>query len=195
LIVVYTPAGGEPEQYDASALRVSEASILQRTIDQKWAKIQEGLQEDDLDAMRGVVWVLKKRSNPSLRFGEIDPLVGEMTTRMDAREVESWVDHSFASADSDSDLTTEMVAAILLERLPGVAADPEHARRLVEARAKAPKADPAPDAEEPPATETDDPSPSLTSSEPATNTSDSSPTSSTSPLPESTDSPSGTSTP
>jgi hypothetical protein len=66
LIIVYTPAGGEPEQYDARSLRTSEASIVQRTIDMKWQAILEsGLETDDLDAMRGIVWVLKKRSEPS----------------------------------------------------------------------------------------------------------------------------------
>ncbi|MFB8127891.1 hypothetical protein ACFC5W_34400, partial [Streptomyces bacillaris] len=140
MIVVYTPAGGEPEQYDASSLRVSEAAIVQRTVDMKWQEIKEGLESDDLDAMRGIVWVIKKRSQPSLRFGEFDPGVDEMVSRMDRREVEAYVDNAFATTQDDSELTPETVAGILLERLPSVAADPEHARALIDARATSPKA-------------------------------------------------------
>jgi hypothetical protein len=179
LIIVYTPASGEPEYYDASSLRVSEASIVQRTIDMKWQEILKGLEEDDLDAMRGIVWVLKKRSDPSLRFGDFDPGVGEMTSRMDKREVETYVDNAFRVAESDSDLTPQMMADILLERLPDVAADPEHGRAVIEARLHGPKETAAPPpAPMPPG---DAPSPSPTSSSPETSTSDSSPTSSTSP--------------
>lgn len=184
MIIVYTPEGGQPEQYDASSLRVSEAAIVQRTIDMKWQEIREGLERDDLDAMRGIVWVLKKRSQPSLRFGDFDPGVDEMTSRMDQREVAAYVDNAFAVTENDSEMTSEEVAAFLLGRLPDIAADPEHARALIEARAKGPK-DPAEAAasEPQPTQETpgEDPTPSPTSSEPGTSTSDSSPTSSTSP--------------
>ncbi|MFJ2718993.1 hypothetical protein [Streptomyces sp. NPDC087437] len=175
MIVVYTPEGGQPEQYDASSLRVSEAAIVQRTVDMKWQDIKEGLERDDLDAMRGIVWVIKKRSNPSLRFGEFDPGVDDMVSRMDRREVEAYVEQAFSATLDDSELTPETVAGILRERLPDVAADPEHARALIGARVTSPKA---------PADETPDEatSPSPTSNEPETSTSDSSPTSSTSPL-------------
>lgn len=184
MIVVFTPAGGEPEHYDASTLRVSEAGIVQRTVDMKWQEIREGLERDDLDAMRGIVWVLKRRSNPSLRFGDFDPGVDEMTSRMDQREVAAYVDNAFAACESDENLTQEMVANLLRDRLPDVAADPEHARRLIEARVQVPKADEDQDdedAQEP--TPAAPSSPSPTSTGPETPTSDSSPTSSTS-LPE-----------
>ncbi|MGN7136766.1 hypothetical protein [Streptomyces pseudogriseolus] len=181
MIVVYTPAGGEPEHYDASTLRVSEASIVQRTVDMKWQDILQGLERDDLDAMRGVVWVLKKRSNPSLRFGEFDPGITEMTTRMDSKEIAAWLDNALAAVSSDGELTMEQIEQIILDRLPSVAVDPDHARELVLARTRAPK-DPAP-APEPEAQDapgTPDPNPSPTSNGPETATSDSSPISSTS---------------
>jgi hypothetical protein len=177
VIIIYTPAGGVSEQYDASTLRVSEASIVQRTVDMKWQDILEGLERDDLDAMRGIVWAIKKRSEPTLRFGDFDPGVTEMTSRMDKGEVERWVDNAFASADDE--LTPETVTRILLSRMPDVAADPEHARALIEAKGQDPKEAeaPEPDTEAP---QSGDSSPTPTSSEPASTTSDSSPTSSTS---------------
>ncbi|MFF9625449.1 hypothetical protein [Streptomyces griseosporeus] len=184
MIVIYTPEGAEPQHYDASTLRVSEASIVQRTVDMKWQEILKGLEEDDLDAMRGIVWVIKKRSEPTLRFGDFDPGVNEMITRMDRREVEAWVNEVLAAADSQEDV--EAFIRLATERVVVAAADPEHARAYIEARAQVPKADPEPEAAEAEQTQAEASSPSPTSSEPDTATSDSSPTSSTSPQPPST---------
>lgn len=183
MIVVYTPKDGEPEHYDATTLVVSEASIVQRTIDMKWAEIQDGLERDDLDAMRGIVWVMKKRSQPSLRYGDFDPGVTQMVTRMDKQEVSAWLERAWNSflANGDTDVTPEKFAEIVLRDLPGIAADPEHARALVAEKTAAPKEDAqdAPAEASPPADTAQDPSPSPTSSTPETPTSPSSDTSST----------------
>lgn len=180
MIVVYTPEGGEPEHYDASSLKVSEAAIVQRTVDMKWQEILAGLENDDLDAMRGIVWVIKKRSQPSLRFGEFDPGVTEMTSRMDNKEIGRWLDATLDAVDPELDWET--LEGIIGPRLAEVAVDPEYARQLLDARATVPKetaedSGPQAEAEETPA---DSPSPSPTSSTPETPSSDSSLTSSTS---------------
>lgn len=131
MIIVYTPAGGEPEHYDARTLLSSEASIVARTIDAKWPQVRAGLAEDDLDAMRAVVWVLRKRSNPTLRYGEFDPGVEELTTLYDKREIEDWVDSGFAFGLADPSVTVDQVVAAL-SGAPASAADPEHARAYIE---------------------------------------------------------------
>ena len=148
MIIVYTPAGGEPEQYDARTLLASEASIVARTIDQKWPQVKEGLVDDDLDAMRAVVWILRKRQTPTLRYGEFDPGVDEMVTRFDKTEVEGWVDRVFGLLGTDPNVTVDTVMAALSE-VPDVAADPDYARTYIEKRhAEASEGkDPAPDAE------------------------------------------------
>lgn len=183
MIIIYTPADGPREEFDASSLRVSEASIVQRTVDMKWQDILAGLERDDIDAMRGIVWAIKKRAEPTLRFGDFDPGVTEMTSRMDKAEVERWVDSAFAAVSEE--LTTEQVTQVLMVRLPDVAADPEHARALIAEKSEAPKApaDPesATEAQELPAS-----SPTRTSSGRAAKTSGSSRTSSTSRPPSST---------
>ncbi|MER7967670.1 hypothetical protein ABTX35_01405 [Streptomyces sp. NPDC096080] len=192
MIVVYTPEGQEPQHYDASTLKVSEASIVQRTVDMKWQEILGGLEQDDLEAMRGIVWVIRKRTEPSLRFGDFDPGVTELTSRMSNKEIGRFIEGLFATGDTNDELTREQVAEIIRDRVDGVAVDPEFAHRLIDRLASetGPKEEPAPQ----PVTEPDG-SPTPTSSTPETSTSDSSPTSSTSPQPESTTSPSATSTP
>lgn len=182
MIIVYTPEGGEPEHYDARSLVVSEVSIVSRTIDQKWPAIKEGLAEDDLDAMRGVAWVLKKRTTPSLRFGEFDPGVDEMVTRLDKTEVENYVTEAVKIATQDPEVTGEQIA-VALKDLPGIAFDPAHAEAVIKEMTADPKDTEAQEPSDEPPTEPDeaDPIPASTSSD--ASTSGSSPTSSTS-LPE-----------
>ncbi|MEU8316701.1 hypothetical protein, partial [Micromonospora sp. NPDC049033] len=66
MIIIHTPPDGEEQQYDAEALRVSEISIAQRTTDRTWGALKASLYEDDPEAMRVVVWLLRKRTEPSL---------------------------------------------------------------------------------------------------------------------------------
>ncbi|MEV8043569.1 hypothetical protein AB0P02_06910 [Streptomyces griseoluteus] len=195
MFVVYTPEGEEPQHYDATRLRTSEAVIVQRTVDKTWQEILRGLESDDLDAMRGIVWVLRKRAEPSLRWGDFDPGVTELTTRMSNKEVEQVIRDSFDMGEANEEVTPDVVADILRARIGQVAIDPEYAFRLIDKLAAEGKAgtDPGPDLQ-PPADEAAAGSPSPTSSGPETSTSDSSPTSSTSPQPESMTSPSATST-
>ncbi|GGY81105.1 hypothetical protein CP967_08665 [Streptomyces nitrosporeus] len=179
MIISYTPAGGDPERYDARTLRTSEASIVARTIDKTWPQVREGLAEDDLDAMRAVVWVLRKRQDPTLRYGDFDPGVDELTTLYDKDEIEDWVDAGFALGLADPDVTVDQVV-VALSGAPKSAADPDHARAYIEkCRAEA-EAGKAPAGEAVP--EMAD-APEQTSSSPSTSrisgpsTSDSSPTS------------------
>ncbi|MGW6743789.1 hypothetical protein ACWGDX_24225 [Streptomyces sp. NPDC055025] len=147
MIIVYTPVGGEPEQYDARSLLTSEASIVAQTIDQKWPQIKQGLMDEDLDAMRGVVWVLRKRADLTLRFSNFDPGVDEMVTRYDKREVEEWVDGAFGISAADPEITPGQIVHALRE-VPAAAADPDHARAYIEklrAEAEAGGKDPAPE--------------------------------------------------
>ncbi|MFC8658449.1 hypothetical protein ACFUCT_25080 [Streptomyces parvus] len=175
MIIVYTPAGGEPEQYDARTLLASEGSIVARAIDQKWPEVKAGLVDEDLDAMRAVVWILRKRHDPTLTYAMFDPGVDEMVTRYDKTEIENWVTRAFGFMVPGSDLTAEQVA-IGLSEVPNAALDREHAEAFIEqCRAEAaggkdgtPAAPPAP-------ARTTSRSRTSPSSEPST--SDSSPTS------------------
>lgn len=168
MIIVYTPADGQPEHFDARSLRVSEVSIVSRTIDQTWRQIREGLGEEDLDAMRGVAWVIKKRSTPSLRFGDFDPGVDEMVTRLDKTEVETYVSTAVAEAQQDPEVTAEQIAHAL-RALPDAALDREHAAAVIDRLANTPK-DEAPVAEQEPQLPSG-PTEESTSSEPSTSVS------------------------
>lgn len=178
MIIVFTPEGGEAEHYDAKTLRVSEVSIVQRTIDMKWGEIKQGLAVEDPDAMRGIAWVLKKRVNPSLRWSEFDPGVSELVTRMDRDELREYVDGAVQLMVDEPDLDWEQARAAMAE-MADACIDPEFARAHMDAVVSSPKDGPdeQPDPATPPPAEATSPSP--TSPTPETSTSDSSPISST----------------
>lgn len=174
MIVVYSPAGGEEQHFDARTLRVSEVSIVARTIDQKWPQIQQGLGDEDLDVMRGVAWVIAKRTTPSLRFGDFDPGVDELLTRLDKSETEAFIANAVQAAWDEKDATEERVRELVEAYVLPAALDQEHAQLTIDkALAEAPKGEP-----EATALPSGDPTSTSTKSEPGT--SDSSPTSSTS---------------
>ncbi|MET8707768.1 hypothetical protein [Streptomyces californicus] len=175
MIIVYTPDGGEREEYDARTLKVSEASIAQRTIDQKWEEIKSGLLRDDIDAMRVIVWLLKKRTQPALRFSEVDPGVEEMRALFDRQETDNYITNAVASVMGMPDVTPEDIAHALRE-LPDVCADREYAEQLIAEKTTAPKA-PDPGPVQATESETAGGNPTPTSSTPEPSTSDSSPTS------------------
>jgi hypothetical protein len=145
LIIRYMPENGEQEDFDVRSLRTSEASIVQRTIGLKWSEIEKGFETDDPEVLRGVAWVLRKRSQPSLRFGEFDPLIGELATRLDKREVVEQLENIFAVVEEEGDVSREAVAQVC-QRIVAVAADPEHAEQLIAEKSRDPKDEPSEEA-------------------------------------------------
>jgi hypothetical protein len=176
VLIVHTPAGAPPEEFDIRSVRVNEASIISRTMDTTWKQVKERLADDDPEAMQAVAWVIKKRTEPALRLADFNPVADELAVRLDKTEVESWVTEAMAALD---DTATPEQALIVMQPIVDAAVDAEFARELILRLAAAPKDTAASSAE------TEGPSgPTEESTPTAPSTSDSSPTSSTS-LPQS----------
>ncbi|MFI8531805.1 hypothetical protein ACIGMX_16385 [Streptomyces aquilus] len=141
MLIVYSPADGEVERYDIKTLRTSEASIAQKTLGISWAEIQKGIDTDDPEILRGVAYVLKKRAEPTIRYGDFDPIIGELVTKLDKREVADYVKNAFEIAETDGDVSREAVAAVC-QRIVPAADDPEHAERIIAEMAEDPKDEP-----------------------------------------------------
>ncbi|MGW0785750.1 hypothetical protein [Streptomyces sp. NPDC002913] len=125
MIIVYTPEGGDTEQYDTRKLLTSEAAAAARTVGMKWPEVRAALNEDDPEAMRAVAWVMRKRQNPQLRFGEFDPAVDELVVRWDHREIADKVAEA-AKVDAPDD-ERAMFHRVLIRN----AADPAAAEALI----------------------------------------------------------------
>lgn len=172
MLIVYTPEGSEAEHLDLRTVRSAEASIASRTADLTWRQLKERLADDDPEAMRIVGWIIKKRTNPSLRLNDFDPLVDELVVRLDKTETEEWAIDAIRSVDDGA--TPEQVL-LVMNPIIDASIDPDFARELILRLHAAPK-----DQADSPA-ETEGPSEKTEESTPTEpDTSASSPTSSTS---------------
>jgi hypothetical protein len=124
VIIVFEPEGSEPQPFDAGRgkLRASEIQVIERTADARWPDIKEGVANGDIHAMRVVVWAIRKRTEPTLRFGDFDPFEGELYSRLDAREVRDYAETLFETHQNNPDDLAEA-----FEQLRDVAFDREDA--------------------------------------------------------------------
>jgi hypothetical protein len=142
LIIVYTPKGGEPERFDAR-LKVSETVRAAQTVDRTWPDIKGSLNADT-ESMRVVAWIVKKRSQDGLRYGDFDPFDDELVVRLDRDEVTRWAEATAGFAWLEKDATPETVAASM-RIIPPLADDREHAEQVIERlAAERPKDRPSP---------------------------------------------------
>ncbi|TXS30725.1 hypothetical protein EAO71_20230 [Streptomyces sp. ms191] len=125
MIVIHRPAEGDEERFDARKIKTSEAQIVSRTTDMSWAQVKAGLLDGDPEAMRAIAWVIKKRTEPTLRYGDFDPEVEELVSRFDAREVAD-----FCEQISKAPGTEEEIDAAYDEAARH-AADPEAAAEYI----------------------------------------------------------------
>lgn len=134
MIIIYKPEEGAEQQLDAGRLRTSEIQVAERTADMVWADIRQGLQDGNVTAIRVIAWVLLKRSNPSLRYGEFDPFEDELAVRLNRVEVERYAEFLAREFRGKDDLDAAMA------ELRDAALDQEHAAKAIaEAVAPGPK--------------------------------------------------------
>lgn len=141
MIIEYTPEGAEQQRFDAGRLRASEIQIIERTADGRWGEIREAMSEGDINAMRTVAFVIKKRNEPSLRFGDFDPFEDELRVRLDARETCAYAQRIFEKYRADPDDLAEAFGELRV-----ATADLEACEQAI-AAVTAPK-DPAPPQDE-----------------------------------------------
>lgn len=168
MIVEYAPEGGEVERYDVRKLLTSEAAAVGRALEMKWPEVKEALSEDDPEAMRAIAWVMRKRQDPQLKFGDFDPGVDEVSSKWDEREIADYLSEALKSNAPEDELH------VFLRILVRNAADPARAEALIKERTAEAAALASGAAPKEPAPE------SLTSGISETSTSTSSPTSATS---------------
>ncbi|MFJ8555313.1 hypothetical protein [Streptomyces sp. NPDC093676] len=149
MIILYTPDGGETQHLDAGRLRASEIQIIERTADAHWRDIQNGMKDGDINAVRAVAFVIKKRTEPSLRLAAFDPFEDELQVKLDLRETRGYIQWALEKYGSDPEALEGAY-----EEIRDACIDPDAFDGIV-AEETAPK-DPAP----PAATETLSASPS-----------------------------------
>lgn len=156
MIIEYVPEGAAPQRLDAGRLRASEIQVIERTADARWSDIREAMKDGEIGALRTVAWVIKKRTEPALRFNDFDPFEGELRARLDGKEARAYAEALFAKFGSNPEQLAEA-----FDELRDAAADREACEQAI-ADVTAPK-DPAPTEEPEPLPDEAEPMPEAAS--------------------------------
>lgn len=125
MIVMYTPAGMEPRQYDAEELTCGEADAVGRATDLSWQQVRQALRSQEPGALRAVAWAWEKRQEPTLRFSHFDPPLKTLKARFSNDEIPEFLtmaDQSGMNAAQRERIGHEVVM---------YAVDPDGARQAV----------------------------------------------------------------
>lgn len=80
MILTFTPDEGEKQEwrFRGDKLMTTEAEAVEKVTGMSYAEFGERLLQGNPTARRAVVWVLRKRTEPTLRFGEVDFPMGAL---------------------------------------------------------------------------------------------------------------------
>ncbi|MFF9084427.1 hypothetical protein ACF1BR_32545 [Streptomyces rubiginosohelvolus] len=165
MIIIYTPEGGLSERLDAGRLRASEIQIAERTADRPWDVLRGGLVDGDVTAIRTLAWVVKKRTEPTLRFAAFDPFEDELVVKLDPRETHRYAAEMFERYGHDPD---ELAGA--WAELREAADDPAIADAAIKEQTGSPKAGTDASGSETSETSTSASSPTTSATPPTTST-------------------------
>ncbi|WP_329311711.1 hypothetical protein [Streptomyces sp. NBC_01262] len=92
MIFTYSRQGAEPQRWDLSEVRFlsSEAEAVERTTGLEWGEVLHWrtlVDKVSPTARRGLLWILLKRSDPTLRYSACDPVLAEMDVKLGAKEL------------------------------------------------------------------------------------------------------------
>ncbi|MCX5112213.1 hypothetical protein OOK13_40240 [Streptomyces sp. NBC_00378] len=72
MIVSYTHEDGTVEEVSTDDLSAVESAAVESVTDLEWDDVERALKSQRPGAMRAVLWVFRKRSQPTLRFSAFD---------------------------------------------------------------------------------------------------------------------------
>lgn len=133
MIIVYQPQDGDAHRWDLTEIRIlaTEAEAVERVTDLDWQAARSKVVRGSMLALRAVAWVLLKRTDPSLRYGQFSPAADELSweySRAERAEIRKAVAEN---ADLSEEERTALLAefdeadALLDGEPPADAEDPE----------------------------------------------------------------------
>ena len=113
MIIVYAPEGGEVHRWDLKEIRIMavEAEEVERVTDLDWAAARAKIVKGSMLALRAVAWVLLKRTQPTLRYGQFQPAAAELDFEYSPAERAA----IRANIEADPELTDAERATILAD--------------------------------------------------------------------------------
>lgn len=120
---VYKPEGAEPRSWDFAPDRLLnvEAIAIEKVTGLTLAGLMAGIKASSMTAITGLLWVLLKRGEPSLRFEQVQFSLSEVDFEVDDDEAADIL----ASLEAKQDRTDDEQAALDLLHSQGVTAAPK----------------------------------------------------------------------
>lgn len=114
---VYRPDGVEPRswEFEPAKMMSPEAEAIERLTKMTFVQWQSAVQDGSMLAIRALLWVLLKRSNPGIKFESLEFSMGEIDWELGEQERVDVIRVLTAKQDSGEALTLE--EAQLLEEL------------------------------------------------------------------------------
>lgn len=101
MIITYEQADSTVEQISTSDLSALESADIEEAMDGiAWHRVEDRLRTQDPTAMRAVLWAIRKRTEPTLKFSTFD-VPGwrrRLTVRMDRVDIDDFLDSILAEA-------------------------------------------------------------------------------------------------
>lgn len=106
MIVTYSPAEGEQRTwtYRSAELPISEAEDIEETVGATFDEWQGRLLSGSAKARRALLWVLRKRDEPDLKFADVSFAIGELSVEFEPDEkarVRAEVERASELSDDD----------------------------------------------------------------------------------------------
>lgn len=105
--IIYTPEGASKQEWviDLQNPAWDLTFATEKATDWPWATFVERIQNQSAIAMRALLWVLRKRTEPRLTLEAVVPNFDELDFAAQCSRCEAWFDtedHSCLRADSDA---------------------------------------------------------------------------------------------
>lgn len=88
MIIEYSPEGADRKSWDLKQVKVlaAEAETVERLTEWTWGETLQRLSKGSTIALRAIVFVLAKRDEPALKYGQFNPPASELDYWLDAEE-------------------------------------------------------------------------------------------------------------
>lgn len=128
LIITYKNDASAEDKFDTSVLTAIEASAIEGVTGLSWGEVEAALRTQSPTAMRAVLWVFRKRGEPTLRFSHFD-VPGwrkRLRARLDGDEVAEILHELRRNVPDEAEFEADV------RTLTQLAEDPSDVRRTLE---------------------------------------------------------------
>jgi len=124
MLIIYTPEGGERQEwaFTPAKLRSTEAEVIERHTGWTYQEFGEKFMAGSAQARHALLFVLLRRSNPTLKYGDVVFSLDELDVDLDAEEKARALEVLRAQGNDLSDEQREALEVLVLDEMAAAAA-------------------------------------------------------------------------